>query len=109
MKAAQDQTFSAALDAVKTGRRIARQGWNGKGMFVFLNKGAHRAGPEHGGPEEAWPRLIGGVSADLFEKGDFGIVTRLPNLNMKSATGAVVTGWLASQTDLLADDWCILD
>ena len=38
-----------------------------------------------------------------------GTITRLPNLNMRAATGSTVTGWLASQTDILAEDWVDLD
>lgn len=96
--------FGQAIEAVKKGKRIARQGWNGKGMFVFLNKGSYDF-PE----DEDRPINIEGVRSYLFDNGDTGTVTRLPNLNMKAATGSTVTGWLASQTDLLAEDWCILD
>jgi len=33
----------------------------------------------------------------------------LPHIDMKSARGEIVVGWLASQTDMLSNDWCILD
>ena len=33
----------------------------------------------------------------------------LPHFNMKTATGEICVGWLASQTDMLADDWSTLD
>lgn len=88
--------FSDALRAVKAGHRVRRAGWNGKGTFVFLNKGSAAAQPA--------PH-IGGVRTDLFERGDAGTVTRMPNLNMHAADGSTVTGWLASQTDMLAEDW----
>jgi hypothetical protein len=96
-------SFGEALDALKKGYRIAREGWNGKGMFVFLNKGSHAG--EHSGDNK-----IDGISnsPEMFELGDIGTSTRLPNINMRAASGATVTGWLASQTDLLADDWIIL-
>lgn len=97
-------SFSQALDALKKGKAISREGWNGKGMFVFLNKGSHDF-PQ----DQENPGKIESIRTSLFEKGDKGAVTRLPNLNMQAATGSTVTGWLASQTDLLAEDWCVLD
>lgn len=93
-------SFSDALQAVKEGKRISREGWNGKNMFVYLNKGSVEN-------RESENFLVEGIKANLFEASDNGTVTRLPNLNMHSASGSTVTGWLASQTDLLAEDWCI--
>jgi hypothetical protein len=99
--------FGAALRAAKAGKQIARKGWNGKNMFVFLNKGNYDFpnGKSNGESND----YIEGVNIELFETGDVGTVTRLPNLNMRSASGATVTGWLASQTDLLAEDWNIIN
>lgn len=90
--------FGAAIRHVKAGRSIRRAGWNGKGMFVYLHLGSHDA-------KETDAPLISGISRALFVNGATGTVTRLPNLNMRAADGATVTGWLASQTDLLAEDW----
>ena len=95
--------FGQALEAVKNGNAVSRVGWNGKGMCIFLNKGNFDF---EGNTEK--PLLIEGIKTDLFENGPEGSVTRLPNLNMKAATGSTVTGWLASQTDLLAEDWGIV-
>lgn len=97
--------FGQALESLKQGHRIARSGWNGKGMFVCLNKGSHDFS------EESAPGFthIDGVKRELFDLGNTGTTTRLPNLNMRAATGSTVTGWLASQTDLLAEDWIDLD
>lgn len=106
---ATSMTFGDALVALKQGARVARAGWNGKGMFIYLNKGSVD-GPYLGfkpgeQPVENHPSTIDGVSMSLFDCGDTGTVTRLPNINMRSAGGATVTGWLASQTDMLAEDW----
>jgi len=105
-------TFGHALEALKGGAKVARSGWNGKGMFLSLNKGAfdgEMLGFDSGQqPAADHLSTIDGVRLGLFEAGDDGIVTRLPNINMRTASGATVTGWLASQTDMLAEDWCIV-
>ena len=98
----EDGSFGAAINSVKAGLRAARKGWNGKGMFIYLNRGSTAVLPERGTTIEC-------VSDHLFDLGDDGTVTRLPNINMQSASGSTVTGWLASQTDLLADDWIVFE
>lgn len=105
--------FGKALKALKKGKSVARSGWNGKGMYIYLNKGSfdgellgftpgEKVNSKHGSS-------IDGIKLGLFENGAKETVTRLPNINMKSATGSTVTGWLASQTDLLAEDWEIVE
>lgn len=105
-------TFGQALELIKTGRRVARSGWNGKGMFLFLNKGVFDgamlgfdAGEQ---PSAAHPSTIDGCRLGLFDAGGKGIVTRLPNIHIRSASGSTVPGWLASSTDMLAEDWTVL-
>lgn len=104
--------FGQAIELMKTGKRVARAGWNGKGMFVYLVKGSiskHELGARADSTTTCMGvvigRIVGGVKSDLFELGDDGTTTRMPNLNMRAADGSVVTGWLASQTDMLAEDW----
>lgn len=95
--------FGKAIEALKVGKKVAREGWNGKGMFIFLNEGSI----DKEGITDY--HLIEGIDSKLFSDGATGTVTRLPNLNMRAATGSTVTGWLASQTDILAEDWCIVE
>lgn len=85
--------FSAALSMLKSGYRICRAGWNGKGMFLFLVPGS-RITVQEGRP-----------LARAFEPGTE--IDYLPHIDMKTAQGSVVP-WLASQTDILADDWEVL-
>jgi hypothetical protein len=101
-------SFGQAIEALKQGKIVARNGWNGKGMFIFLNKGNIAFNSPHV-TDDTINGPIEGVSAELFNIGDYGTVTRLPNLNMRAATGSTVTGWLASQTDILSEDWCIVE
>lgn len=96
-------TFGQALEFLKSGEAILRRGWNGKNMYLYLNKGS----VDRSDPNEQ-PSHHDGVSQRLFESGDAGTITRLPNINMRAASGNIVTGWLASQTDMLAEDWEIL-
>ncbi|GAB3975863.1 hypothetical protein GCM10028806_34370 [Spirosoma terrae] len=101
--------FGKALEAAKQGARIARAGWNGKRMFVFLEKGSSVWDAQNGEFLHQLEDKIEGVSTSLYNRGADGSATRLPHLNMYSATGATVIGWLASQTDMLAEDWQILE
>jgi hypothetical protein len=88
--------FSDALRAVKDGARIARAGWNGKGMWVAYSPGFSL--PEYQVFSPAVKAFLNKDGAD----GHF-----LPYLMICSVDGSFVP-WLASQTDLLADDWEIL-
>jgi hypothetical protein len=94
--------FGEAIELLKSGTLVARKGWNGKKMFVYLNKGSDPT-------QYSKSELVEGIRGDLFDLGNEGTVTRLPNLNMKAASGNIVTGWLASQTDILAEDWEVYD
>lgn len=84
--------FGQALEALKLGARIARSGWNGKGMWLFLVPGSHF--------KVNRPPLLG-----IYPEGT-GIDYR-PHIDMKTAQGDVVP-WVASQSDLLSDDWLIV-
>lgn len=97
--------FGEAIEALKEGKQVSRKGWNGKGMFIYLNKGSRDVSvPDNEGVSD-----VEGIPFNLFEMGAKGTVTRLPNLNMKAASGSTVTGWLASQTDILAEDWGFIE
>ena len=88
-------SFSKALEAVKSGKKICRQGWNGKGMWVAMQKGYPEGVKANKNSQEAY-----GVAEGT-------IIKVLPYLAMKTADDAFVP-WLASQTDILAEDWIIL-
>lgn len=91
--------FGNAIRAMKEGARVCRAGWNGKGMWLALSPGNPRleAGKFWAGPNRAYAQENGG-SAPV-----------LPCITMKTATGEILMGWLASQTDMLAEDWHVLD
>lgn len=92
-------TFGEAIQALKKGKKIARQGWNGKGMFLFLlPAGKIPKSVIHDG---ALASVVDKVEGDHFEA--------LGSIRMWTADGKVLTGWLASQTDMLAEDWEVLN
>ena len=94
-------SFSTALDALKAGHRVARSGWNWKDMWLSLS------GPLEGTRVPAG-KIWSQHCADFANSQPDGVVTVLPTINMKTADGKILMGWLASQTDLLSDDWVIL-
>lgn len=84
-------TFGQAIEALKAGHCVARGGWNGKGMFLYLIKGVElQQGLKYGYGEY--------VNEPAF----------VSSICMKTADNKLVVGWLASQTDMLAEDWEIL-
>lgn len=96
-------TFGEAVEFAKEGNRIARIGWNGKDMFVFQRPGDVLS-------SDFLPNvksLPGSVKKFMIKQERN--ITFLPYLCMWSAQGEVVNGWLASQTDVLAQDWLVLE
>jgi len=85
--------FSTALKHLKNGKRVARSGWNGKNMFLFLVAGSRF--------QVNRPPLLG-----IYEEGTE--IEYHAHIDMKTAQGYVVP-WLASQSDMLADDWNIVE
>lgn len=85
--------FGAALDALKAGERVCRAGWNGKGMFLFLVPGSTF--------QVNRPPLLG-----IYPEGT--TINYHAHIDMKTAQDTVVP-WLASQTDVLAEDWAIYE
>lgn len=86
--------FGEALDQLRAGRRVVREGWNGKGMFLFLVPGSTF--------KVSRPPLLG-----IYPEGT--TIQYQPHIDMKTAQGTVVP-WLASQSDVLAEDWaCLYD
>ena len=89
-RSTEDMTFGDALVALKNGERVARKGWNGKDMYVFL---AYEADFVTDADISAFDQLE-------VELGDM--------LVMKTAQNTFQPGWLASQADMLAEDWYIV-
>jgi hypothetical protein len=88
-RATDGMSFGLALEAVKMGKRISRSGWNGKNQYVEL-------------------------ATNISYKNWSGTIVNVDHSNIGSAalafvgTSGVQLGWLASQADMLADDWQIV-
>ena len=84
-----EMSFGAAIEAVKNGRRIARKGWNGKNQYIEL-------------------------ATCVSYKNAAGEVVNVDHCNIGNkalafvGTSGVQLGWLASQADMLADDWYVV-
>ena len=94
-------TFGQAIEQLKAGAKVQRDGWNGKGMWLSLS------GPLEGRAIEDtafWSENNATYAAEQVD----GCAWVLPCITMKTATGEILMGWLASQTDMLAEDWCVV-
>lgn len=85
-------TFGEALELIKQGYLVKRKGWNGKGQFLYL------------------------INAQDLQKGlnyGYGEVQGEPTIQdsiaIKTSANQIQIGWLASQSDMLANDWIWLN
>lgn len=85
MEQTTELNFGQALEALKLGRRVARTGWNGKGMWLRIQT-----------PDANSKMTLPYVYIEY------------PVLHPAYPNGSRVP-WLASQTDMLSEDWCIVD
>lgn len=104
-KPADGMTFGLALEALKKGLKVARKGWNGKGMWLSLS------GPLEGRMVEAAKFWSSNNQNFALDNGGSALV--LPAITMKTVNSegrvGILMGWLASQTDMLSDDWEIVE
>lgn len=97
-----NQTFGQAVEAMKQGKIVSREGWNGKGMFVFMQVPSEV-------PAEIIPKMTSlpaAVKAKVIERGQ---PLRYQNQLAIVYPDNNVYGWLASPSDCLETDWCIHD
>lgn len=82
-----------AVVAMEQGAKVARRGWNGSSMFLFLVPGSTF--------KVNRPPLLG-----IYEEGTE--INYHPHVDMRTADGMIVP-WLCSQSDLLAKDWYVVE
>ena len=89
---ANGMTFGLAIEAMKKGCSVARKGWNGKDQFIYLIKGS------------AMQKVL------KYGYGEYmGEPTIVDTIAIKTASNQIQIGWLASQTDMLAEDWYVVE
>lgn len=92
-------TFGHAIEALKQGAKVARAGWNGKGMWLSLSCDGSR--------EVAAENFWSPHNAE-FARQNGGKATVQPCITMKNAQGEIQMGWNATQSDMLAEDWAVI-
>lgn len=110
--------FGEALLAMQKGQMVARSGWNGKGMFIFMRPADELQVGFIIDNVKSLPQSV----KDFFAKMVDSAANEETAQNMRTkkvkfgayicmyaADGSIVNGWLANQTDMLATDWCVLD
>ena len=93
--------FGEAIAALKAGKKVTRAGWNGKGMFLLMAGGynVHKDNLRADGP----------ITKEFLESRGLDEMEILPHIDMwtvnSSGRQAYLSGWIASQTDMLSEDW----
>lgn len=93
--------FGKAIEALKDGYKVTRKGWNGKGMFLWLK-------PETTVKSEWCKDPLLKELADINGGEILALGTICMYTHDSTGRKAILTGWLASQSDMLSNDWEIL-
>ena len=96
-------SFGDAIILLKAGHKVARLGWNGKGMWLALSPGVAALSAD---------KFLAGPNRE-FAEANGGTAEVLPCITMKTINAhgreAILMGWLASQTDMLSEDWVVVE
>ena len=96
--------FGGALELLKAGHKVARRGWNGKNMCVYLTEGSEVP------YKDMKPAVQGALSCvDKAPLDENEHIVIMPHLDMVSVRGDIIVGWEPSQTDLLGEDWYLVE
>ena len=88
-----EMNFGEAIIALKQGKKVARKGWNGRGMFLYLVS------------EGSYPVKMDAAKSIADENGN---VKYGPYVALKAANDSVYP-WNASQADMLSNDWEVVE
>ena len=91
-------SFGGAIQCLKRGQKVARKGWNGKGMWLWLKPGTM--------VKSEWCH---DEALKAIADNNGGEIEALGTVCMKTADNKILSGWLASQTDVLSTDWVVVD
>ena len=102
-------SFGKAIEALKQGKRVQRQGWNGKGLFIFMQVPSQV-------PQNIVPKMTSLPQSvkDEFQRRSLDSSKIYDNIQYKNQLAMVypdntIYGWVASPSDVLEEDWIILD
>ena len=99
-------SFGEAIELLKQGKLVQRAGWNGKGMFIFQRPSDTLPVKIVVENVKSLPQSVKDYYANVTDGAMENIAVIFTSyLCMKAADDSVVNGWLASQTDMLANDW----
>ena len=90
-------TFSDAIRYLKRGLKVSRQGWNGKGMYLFLGYDIH-----------VTTDAVMEEYAEKLEDGTYNAEMQ-DAICMRTADKSISVGWTPTQMDILATDWKIFE
>ena len=95
--------FGQALEALKAGKKVAREGWNGRGMWIVLMPALYLPSYNTG---ETYRKVNDRTAKHIGEDTP---LDSQPYISMFTATKQWQPGWLASQSDVLSEDWTIVE
>ena len=93
--------FGEAIEKALEGKKIARHGWNGKGMYVYLTEG-------RGIPTDEWVARMPSQEITEAER-EMGCVIIQAHLDMMNAEGKRIIGWFPGQIEMMAEDWYVVE
>ena len=95
-------TFGQAIEALKAGKKVSRKGWNGKGMFLWLKQGVTIKSDWCHDP--MLKRLVDENGGEIL-----GLPTICMYTHDSTGRKAILTGWNASQSDMMMEDWIVVE
>lgn len=98
-----NMNFGEAIQQLKAGKKVARAGWNGKGMWIVLMPALYL--PPYNTADTL--RKVNDRTAKHI--GEDKPLDSQPYIAMWTAQEKWQPGWLASQADMLAEDWVIVE
>jgi hypothetical protein len=96
-------TFGQAIERLKVGCKLAREGWNGKNMFIVYMSGMQL--PPFN--TQGTARKVNDRTAKFI--GEDAPLDSQPYLAMYNAQKQWIPGWVSSQSDMLSEDWFEVD
>lgn len=109
----QNLDFSGALKFLRLGYMIQREGWNGKGMFLFVRPEFFCALDAFtkiiSVPTNVKAKIINIIEGEASDELGLALYKFTAYISMFAADRSIVNGWLASQTDMLSNDWQVVE